>query len=333
MSDDRNETAAAGKVRPKKCDLSVIIPFYNEEENVRPLLDELKTVLAGLDRTFEVICVDDGSIDGTPGILSEISAADPSTTCVQFSRNFGQTAAIMAGLDRARGETIVLMDGDMQNDPADIPMLLAEIDKGMSVVSGWRRDRNDAFFSRVLPSRIANWLIRKVSGVQIHDLGCTLKAYRSAALKNVRLYGEMHRLIAIYASWYGVKTSEVEVNHRARQFGRSKYGLSRTFKVLLDLLVAQFLMGYTTKPIYLFGGIGIGCIGISFLTALFAIYLRLFESVYLIQTPLLLIGVMFMLVGVVFLFMGLLAELLIRIYFESQNKPIYVLQPGNDGDS
>ena len=305
--------------------LSVIIPLFNEEENVQPLLDELFGELAKLGRSHEVICVDDGSSDGTFAVLSRIAAQRPELHVIRFRLNFGQTAAMSAGIEAARGEVIVPMDGDLQNDPADIGKLLGRLDAGYDVVSGWRRDRRDREFGRKLPSRIANLLISALSGVRLHDYGCSLKAYRREVLRDVKLYGEMHRFVPIYASWQGARVTEMVVNHRPRRAGRSKYGLSRTFKVVLDLLVVKFLASYATKPIYLFGGFGL----FSWLCALgafvWALYYKLAGLKDFVETPLPLVTVMFTLIGALSLLMGLLAELVIRTYYESQNKRPYLV--------
>jgi glycosyltransferase involved in cell wall biosynthesis len=305
--------------------LSVVIPLFNEEENVQALLDELFAELAKLGRTYEVICVDDGSRDDTFASLAKIAAHKPELRVIRFRLNFGQTAAMSAGIEAARGEVIVPMDGDLQNDPADIGKLLLRLDAGYDVVSGWRRHRQDREFGRKLPSRIANRLISVISGVRLHDYGCSLKAYRRDVLRDVKLYGEMHRFIPIYASWQGARVTEMEVNHRARRAGQSKYGLSRTFKVVLDLLVVKFLASYATKPIYVFGGFGL----LSWLCALgaflWALYYKLAGLKDFVQTPLPLVTVMFTLVGSLSLLMGLLAELVIRTYYESQNKRPYLV--------
>ena len=305
--------------------LSVIIPLFNEEENVQPLLDELFGELAKLGRSHEVICVDDGSSDGTFAVLSRIAAQRPELHVIRFRLNFGQTAAMSAGIEAARGEVIVPMDGDLQNDPADIGKLLGRLDAGYDVVSGWRRDRRDREFGRKLPSRIANLLISAISGVRLHDYGCSLKAYRREVLRDVKLYGEMHRFVPIYASWQGARVTEMVVNHRPRRAGRSKYGLSRTFKVVLDLLVVKFLASYATKPIYLFGGFGL----FSWLCALgafvWALYYKLAGLKDFVETPLPLVTVMFTLIGALSLLMGLLAELVSRTYYESQNKRPYLV--------
>ena len=305
--------------------ISVVIPLFNEEENVRALLDELFGELARLGRTYEVICVDDGSRDGTFAVLAEIAAGRPELRVIRFRLNFGQTAAMSAGIEAARGDVIVPMDGDLQNDPADIGRLLAQLDAGSDVVSGWRKNRRDKEFGRKLPSRIANRIISSISGVRLHDYGCSLKAYRRDVLHDVKLYGEMHRFIPIYASWQGAKVSELEVNHRARRAGVSKYGLSRTFKVVLDLMVVKFLASYSTKPIYVFGGFGLLSLGGALAAFLWALYYKLAGLKDFVQTPLPLVAVMFTLVGALSLLMGLLAELVIRTYYESQDKRPYLI--------
>ena len=305
--------------------VSVVIPLYNEEDNVVPLLDELLSELAKLSRTHEVICVDDGSRDKTFARLQEYAAREPRLRVIRFRLNFGQTAAMSAGIEAARGDVIVPMDGDLQNDPADIGKLLGQLDAGYDVVSGWRRDRQDKEFGRKLPSRIANRLISAISGVRLHDYGCSLKAYRRDVLRDVKLYGEMHRFIPIYASWQGARVTEMVVNHRTRRAGASKYGLSRTFKVLLDLMVVKFLASYATKPIYVFGGFGFVSLALALGAFLWALYYKLAGLKSFVETPLPLVTVMFTLVGALSLLMGLLAELVIRTYYESQNKRPYLV--------
>ncbi len=305
--------------------LSVVIPVFNEEENVRPLLDELFGALAALGRSHEVICVDDGSRDGTFAALKAFAAEKPALRVIRFRLNFGQTAAMSAGIEAARGEVILPMDGDLQNDPADIGRLLSRLDQGFDVVSGWRKDRKDKEFGRKLPSRVANRMISLISGVRLHDYGCSLKAYRRDVLHDVKLYGEMHRFIPIYASWQGARVTEMVVNHRARHAGKSKYGFSRTLKVVLDLLVVKFLASYSTKPIYVFGGFGLLSWFGAFSTFAWALYYKLRGLKDFVQTPLPLVAVMFTLVGALSLLMGLLAELVIRTYYESQGKRPYLV--------
>jgi len=305
--------------------ISVVIPLFNEQENVGALLDELFGELRKLGRTYEVICVDDGSRDGTFAELARIASEQAELRVIRFRLNFGQTAAMSAGIEAARGEVIVPMDGDLQNDPADIGKLLAQLDAGTDVVSGWRKNRQDKEFGRKLPSRIANWMISSISGVRLHDYGCSLKAYRRDVLRDVKLYGEMHRFIPVYASWQGAKVTEMVVNHRARRAGRSKYGLSRSFKVVLDLMVVKFLANYATKPIYVFGGFGLVSFTCAMIAFAVALYYKLAGLKDFVATPLPLVTVTFTLVGALSLLMGLLAELVIRTYYESQDKRPYLI--------
>lgn len=308
------------------CDISVIIPVYNERESLPALFEQLLPVLRKLGKRYEVIAVNDGSIDGSLEELRRMAQMVPEVRVIDFRRNCGQTAAIMAGINLARGSVIITMDADLQNDPRDIPDLLAKMDEGFDVVSGWRCDRQDAAMRRNLPSRIANWLISATSGIYLHDYGCTLKAYRNSVLKDVRLYGEMHRFIPIYASWYGARITEIPVQHHARRFGRSNYGLNRIGKVILDLLLVMFLDRYITKPIYVFGGIGLSCIAGSFGLLVLVIYLRLFMHVPMISTPLPLLSAIVGLVGVTSILLGLVAEIVVRTYFESQDRQPYVIR-------
>jgi glycosyltransferase involved in cell wall biosynthesis len=307
--------------------LSVVVPIFNEEENVPELHDELEGVLERLGRPYEIIYVDDGSSDGSFRLLTELSSRHQRVVVIQLRRNFGQTAALAAGMEAAAGDVLVFMDGDLQNDPADIPRLLEVMEQGdYDVVSGWRKNRQDAALSRKLPSQLANRLISWVSGVHLNDYGCTLKAYRRDVMDNVRLYGEMHRFIPAYAAWAGARIAELEVNHRARKYGRSKYGIGRTIKVLLDLMTLKFLSTYSTKPIYLFGGMAAVCWLFGFLSTAMAIYMRLFEDVRMNRNPMLLISVFLFLAGLLFITQGLLAELVTRTYFESQGKSTYVIR-------
>lgn len=306
--------------------LSIIVPLKDEEESIQSLFDELNQVFAIIPHEKEVILVNDGSIDKTSELTKKIIKNNPTYKLINFRKNFGQTAAISAGIDNSSGDIIVLMDGDLQNDPADIPKLLAKIDEGYDVVSGWRKNRQDRFINRKLPSWLANWLISKITKVHLHDYGCTLKAYRADVIKNTRLYGEMHRFIPAYASWYGAKITEVVVNHRARQFGKTKYNIFRTFKVVLDLVVVKFLSKYIDKPIHFFGKIGFWSLFFSFASGGYALYLKIFESKSFISTPMPLLTVVFAIIGIQFILMGLLAEILTRIYFESTNKKVYLIK-------
>jgi dolichol-phosphate mannosyltransferase len=303
--------------------LSIVIPVYNEIENLEPLLEQITRALQGYVAPYEIIAVDDGSTDGSMAKLRELAAAYPRLRVIRFRRNRGQTAALMAGFDYARGGIIVPIDADLQNDPQDIPKLLALLNEGYEVVSGWRKDRQDAALRRILVSRVANRIISWMSGVHLHDYGCTLKAYRRDVLQGVRLYGEMHRFIPIYASWMGGRVTEMPVHHHPRRHGKSKYGLNRIGKVLLDLVVLRFLDRYFTKPIYIFGGFGILFMLVSFAAGLFSLYLKLFEGKPYISTPLPLLVVMSFITGVMSILMGLLGETLVRIYFETQGKTVY----------
>ncbi len=304
-------------------DLSIVIPVYNEQESIPTLCDALFSVLRKLGKSFEVICVDDGSSDQSLPILRRLAAERPELKIVSFRRNSGQTAALMAGIDHAEGEIIVSLDADLQNDPEDVAILLAKLDEGFDVVSGWRKDRKDGAIRRNLLSRIANRVISRISGVRLHDYGCTLKAYRREVVKDIRLYGEMHRFIPIYASWQGARVCEVPVRHQARKFGTSKYGLERVVKVMLDLLVVKFLDQYLAKPIYVFGGFGMISLAISILSLFAMLWLKLFDSVSMIQTPLPIFSAMTFLVGILSILMGVTAEILVRTYFESRDRRPY----------
>jgi glycosyltransferase involved in cell wall biosynthesis len=307
--------------------LSLIIPVYDEQDSLPFLFDAIYKVMNPLNHMWEVILVDDGSYDNSLTILKEYAEKDPRhVRVISFRRNFGQTAAIAAGLDYAQGETIVLLDADMQNDPADIPMMLAKLDEGYDLVSGWRKSRKDNAFTRNLPSLIANWLISRVTGVHLHDYGCTLKAYRRDVLEGFRLYGEMHRFIPVYASSVGAKITEMPVNHHPRKFGRAKYGLERTAKVMLDLLTVKFLVAYASKPIYLFGGAGGFLMIISTLIMTYLLVRRLFFLVGVVGSPLFQMSGMFFILGFQSILMGLIAELLVRTYHESQRKPTYTVR-------
>lgn len=306
--------------------VSLVIPCYNEEESVDELLGEAFRILDDNDITGEIVVVDDGSSDNTWEKLSAWGDKEPRLKLVRFRRNFGQTAAMVAGLDHAHGEIIIPLDADLQNDPGAIPELLQKIDEGYDLVSGWRKNRQDRFFSRKLPSRIANAIISFVSGVKLHDYGCTLKAYRREVLDPVQLYGEMHRFIPIYAVWAGAKVTEVVVNHRARKYGVSKYGITRTFKVILDLLVVKFLGTYGTKPIYFFGALGFMLFLGGGLSAAWVLFEKYAHGVWAHRNPFLSIAVFLSSLGVQSLFLGLLAEIGIRTYHESQSRPIYMVR-------
>ena len=310
--------------------VSVIIPIYNEADSVDPLMDRLFDTL---DRhfsdnpgTFEIIAVNDGSADDSLQKLKAYARRRSELKVVDFRRNYGQTAAMLAGIEFSRGEVLVLLDADLQNDPEDIPLLLAKLEEGADVVSGWRKDRKDAKWRRNFLSAVANRLISWTLGMNLNDYGCTLKAYRRDAIRGVRLYGEMHRFLPIYAKWMGARVIEIPVRHHPRQFGKSKYGLKRIFKVLLDLLVIKFLDRYMTKPIYIFGGFGLFSMACSFVVLSWALYLRLFEGVSLILTPLPLLAAMAFLIACISILMGLLAEIVVRTYFESQGRPPFLVR-------
>ncbi|MBF0326591.1 MAG: glycosyltransferase family 2 protein [Alphaproteobacteria bacterium] len=310
----------------QKPNLSIIAPFYNEEDSVVPLHDALVAALEAFGRPYELIFVNDRSTDRTEELLAGLAQNNQRVRVINFRRNHGQTAAMQAGIDAAQGDIIIPIDGDLQNDPIDIPRLVTKLEEGFDVVSGWRRERQDDTVKRKLPSAIANWVISKISGVHLHDYGCTLKAYRREVLADVRLYGEMHRFVPIYASWHGARVTELVVTHHARRFGRSKYGLERIAKVVLDLAVVKFLSDFDTKPIYVFGFTGLAAIAFSALTLVFTVWLRLFEGIAMIATPLPLLSAMAFLVGILCILLGLLAELMVRVYYETQNKPTYFVK-------
>ncbi len=305
---------------------SIIVPVYNEEENIPLLHERIRAAMDPTGEVYEIIYVDDGSRDLSPKRLAELAEKDEHVTFVQFRRNFGQTAAIAAGIATSRGEVVVFMDADLQNDPIDIPRLLDKIGEGYDVVSGWRVKRQDAAITRKLPSMLANKLISAVTGVRLHDYGCTLKAYRREVVEHIHLYGEMHRFIPIYASWAGARVTEIPVEHHPRTMGKSKYGLSRTLKVVFDLMTIKFMASYQTKPIYVFGTFGMAAFAISILAGLYAVFLKIFHRADFVQTPLPILAIVMFAVGVQFLLMGLLAEMLVRTYHESQAKPIYAVR-------
>lgn len=306
--------------------LSIIIPVFNEEKNIKVLLDELDYFLKSCEYLYEVIFVDDGSKDYSFSILKDAAQKNPNFKVLRLRRNYGQSAAMLAAIDSTTGDVVVPLDADLQNDPNDIPKLLHLIEEGYDLVSGWRKNRQDRALDRKLPSMIANKIISYVSGIKLHDYGCSLKAYKKDILDGVRLYGELHRFLPICASWNGAKVTELEVNHRPRMFGKSKYGLGRTYKVILDLIVLKFLSDFSTKPIYFFGGSSLFCFMLSFLCGAWSLYLKVFRNIDLDGTPLLIFSAAFIIVGVQFLFMGILADLIMRTYFESQNKKTYQIK-------
>jgi glycosyltransferase involved in cell wall biosynthesis len=306
--------------------ISVFLPVFNEEPNLRLLHKKLDEALSKLPYTAEIIFVDDGSTDGSLRILREIEREDGRVRVIPLKRNYGQTAAMSAGIDAAKGQILIPMDADLQNDPVDIQRLLDKLDEGYDVVSGWRKNRQDKAITRKIPSMIANRIISLISGVHLHDYGCSLKAYRRESLSDVRLYGEMHRFIPIYASWAGARVAEIPVSHHPRTMGKSKYGLSRTFKVMLDLITIKFMASYHTKPIYVFGSFGLIAFITSFFAGIWAVFLKLTHRADFIQTPLPILTIVMFAVGVQFILMGLLAEMLVRTYHESQEKRIYAIR-------
>lgn len=303
--------------------ISVVVPLLDEEGSIGELARRLLEVLERTGRTFEIIFVDDGSADRTLEILCDIRRVDGRVKIVSFRRNFGQTAALAAGFDYARGGIVVTLDGDLQNDPDDIPKLVSKVEEGYDLVSGWRVKRRDPFFTRRLPSMIANWMISRITGVSLHDYGCTLKAFRHEVVKNVSLYGEMHRFIPAIASGMGVSVAEIPVNHHPRTTGTSKYGLFRTVKVILDLITVKFLLSYSTRPIHIFGMIGLCSGALGVVIGLWLSFQRLFLRVPIGNRPLLLLAIVMVFIGVQFITIGLLAELQTRIYHEAQGKPTY----------
>src|SRR5688572_9440814 len=307
-------------------ELSLFLPVLDEEENLRPMHEKIRAALDKLGKTAEVIYVDDGSTDRSLEILKELSAEDDRIRVISLRRNYGQTAAMSAGIDAAKGEILIPMDADLQNDPADIARLLEKLNEGYDVVSGWRKNRQDKLISRKIPSQIANRIISWIGGVPLHDYGCSLKAYRRDVIQDVKLYGEMHRFIPIYAAWAGARVTEIPVDHHARTMGRSKYGISRTVKVIFDLMTIKFMTSYQTKPIYVFGTFGMIAFLLAAIAGVWAVFLKLFYGTSFILTPLPIIAVVMLAISVQFFLMGLLAELLVRTYHESQDKAIYAVR-------
>ena len=308
-------------------ELSIVVPVLNEADNLMPLYEEICHTVN--DRyNCEILFIDDGSTDNSPAVMSTLLQDDPRVRIIRFRRNFGQTAALSAGFGHARGQIIIPLDADGQNDPADIPKLMEKLNEGYDIVSGWRRKRHDNVLTRNVPSWMANWLIARITGVKLHDFGCTLKAYRASSLKEIRLYGEMHRFIPALASWSGEKVGELVVNHRPRTKGTAKYGLGRTFKVILDLITIRFLMSFSTKPIYVFGGLGVLSTLGAFLSGTAVLYQKFISASHLSmnKNPLLVLTAMLITASIQFILMGLLAEILVRIYHESQDRPIYVIE-------
>ncbi len=306
-------------------EISVVVPLLNEQQYLPTLYKEIKQALSRY--TFEIIFIDDGSTDNSYSVLEEIQKNDPAVTVIKFRKNFGQTAALSAGFENSSADIIIPIDADGQNDPADIPELIEKLNQGYDIVSGWRKERQDNPLTRNLPSKIANWLIAKITGLKIHDFGCTLKAYKADSIRQIKLYGEMHRFIPALAGWSGESITEIQVNHRPRTTGKTKYGLARTFKVILDLITLKFLTSYSTKPIYIFGGLAVLSAFGSFIAGIAVIYQKFFSSAHLSmnRNPLLILTAMLFTAFIQFMLMGLLAELLVRTYHESQNRPIYVV--------
>jgi glycosyltransferase involved in cell wall biosynthesis len=317
---------AAGMLRIQMTNLSVVIPVYNEVDNLPVLRDRLTVALDTLGGPWEAVLANDGSTDGSTQVLDQIAAADRRFKVIHLRRNFGQTAAVMAALDHCKGDVVVMLDADLQNDPADIGPLLEKLEEGYDVVSGWRCDRKDKEWGRRLPSQIANRFISWMSGVRLHDYGCSLKAYRNWTLKDVRLYGEMHRYIPIYASWEGARVTEIPVLHHPRLHGASKYGLSRAPRVLLDLLVIFFFDRAMDRPMQFFGRVGLYCLGAAFMAGMWAIWLRLFVGISFIQTPLPLLVVLLTITALLCFFLGVIAEIQMRTYFESRDKRAYIVR-------
>ncbi len=319
----------AGASNGGRPEVSVFLPVYNEEPNLLPLHAKLEEALKALGRSAEIIYVDDGSSDGSLSVLRHIASRDERVRVVALKRNYGQTAAMAAGIDAAQGEVLIPMDADLQNDPADIVRLLNKLDEGYDVVSGWRKNRQDTLITRKIPSMFANRLISWIGGVPLHDYGCSLKAYRRASLEDVKLYGEMHRFIPIYAAWAGARVTEIPVTHHPRTMGQSKYGLSRTIKVVFDLITIKFMASYQTKPLYLFGWAGLLTFAVSFLSALLACLMKFADWPHhadFIQTPLPVMAMVMLVLGIQLFLMGLLAEMLVRTYHESQSKRIYAVR-------
>jgi glycosyltransferase involved in cell wall biosynthesis len=306
--------------------LSIIIPIHNEEENLRSLYSRLLESLGPYGKTFEIIMINDGSNDRSGEILDTLADQDTHLKIIHFNRNYGQTAAIMAGIDYAQGDILIPIDGDLQNDPADIPRLTEKIDQGFDVVSGWRKNRRDNRFFRIFPSKIANWIISKISGVSLHDYGCTLKAYKKEVIKDVNLYGEMHRFIPIYASWQGAKVTEIIVNHSPRALGNSHYSISRASKVIPDILLIRFLDRYSQNPMHLFGRFGLFNFFFAFLMVVLMVYYKFWGDKSFIETPLPILTIFFVLIGVMAILIGFIAEILMRTYYESQAKRPYIIK-------
>ena len=316
----------SGRNSKKKIDLSIVIPVYNEEESVSQLYNKLNETLPGLKLSYEVILIDDGSTDGSYSELQKIHKKNSSYKIIRFRRNFGQTSAMSAGFHYSSGDVIITLDGDLQNDPKDIPAILKKLDEGYDIVSGWRKDRKDKAVSRRFPSIVANKMISKLTGVHLHDYGCTLKAYRKEVIDNIELYGEMHRYIPAVASRMGVDVAEIPVAHHGRKYGKSKYGISRTIRVILDIITIKFLLSYSQRPIQIFGLLGLFSGTAGFIITLYLMIMRIFFSQSLADRPLFILSIFMIFIGIQLITMGLLAEMNMRIYHEAQNKPTYVIK-------
>ena len=318
---------------PEKGSLSIVLPVFNEAENLEELCRELVETAGGMGRPFEIIFIDDGSTDDSWPTLVGLQKSDPRVKIIRLRKNFGQTAALVAGFDYAAGEIIVSLDADLQNDPGDIPRLIAKLEEGYDIVSGWRKVRHDRWLSRRVPSEVANWLISRVTRVKLHDYGCTLKAFRHEVIKNIRLYGELHRFIPAIASDMGVAIAEVEVRHRARRHGKSKYNIFRFTRVILDILTVKFLLSYSTRPLQIFGLVGMASSGLGFLVALWLSYQRLVLKLSVANRPLLLLSVLLIVIGIQFITLGLLAEIMVRAYHEASGKATYFVREVIDGQA
>ncbi len=316
----------------KEKKISIVIPVYNEKENIEELYEKVKKSLDLEGYNYELIFVDDGSIDDSWVVIKNIADKDKRVRGLKLSRNYGQTFALYAGFQEAKGDIIITMDADLQNDPDDIGDLMKEMEKGYDIVSGWRKERKDPFFTKILPSKIANFLISLITGVKLKDYGCTLKAYKADVIKGIKLYGEMHRFLPALCAFEGAKISEIPVRHHRRKKGKSKYGLTRTFKVILDLFTVKFMGSFFLKPIYFFGGVGLFLCFIGVLFALWTLYDKYFLGVFVHRNPKILISFMFFPMGVQFILMGIIMEVLIRNYFESQNKLPYNIKERYGGD-
>jgi len=313
-------------------DISIVIPAFNEARNLEELIPNVITVGQSLNKTFEVLVIDDGSSDETYTVLKQLHTRFQQLKIIKFRANFGQTAALSAGFKHARGEIIITLDADLQNDPRDIPHLLTKMAEGYDVVSGWRKDRKEPFLERKLPSIIANWFISRITGVHLHDYGCTLKAYRKVILENFELYGELHRFIPALTSWAGARITEIPVQDHVRRWGRTNYGLSRTFRVILDLITVKFLMSFSTQPIHIFGAFGLITFGLGIVSLLIVIFLKLMANFNMTGNPLLYASILFIFTATQFILMGLLGEISIRTYHETSKKPIYVIEQIHDTD-